>query len=66
MIFVHTVVRYNDIREPLSPTCSYLGYYHAAVGSYWYHGGECGGCEGTDLSNSTGLNGEAERVKGRE
>ena len=36
---------------------SYFGYYHAAVNSYWYHGGEGGGCEGTDLSNSTGLNG---------
>eukprot|EP01050_Picozoa_sp_SAG11_P027883 SAG11_NODE_7236_length_1174_cov_1.456744_1_plen_267_part_00 len=34
---------------------SYFGYYHAAVNSYWYHGGEGGGCEGTDLSNSSGL-----------
>jgi arylsulfatase B len=37
---------------------SYFGYYHAAVNSYWYHGGEGGGCEGTDLSNSTGQNGQ--------
>lgn len=25
------------------------------MSSYWYHGGEGGGCEGTDFSNSTGL-----------
>jgi arylsulfatase B len=37
---------------------TYFGYYHAAVASYWHHGGEGGGCQGTDLSNSTGLNGE--------
>jgi hypothetical protein len=37
---------------------SFFGYYHAAVSSYWYHGGEGGGCEGTDLSNSTGANGK--------
>jgi arylsulfatase A-like enzyme len=36
---------------------TYLGYYHAAVSSYWHHGGEGGGCVGTDLSNSSGLNG---------
>lgn len=30
---------------------------HAAVESYWTHGGEGGGCKGTDFSNSTGLNG---------
>lgn len=33
---------------------SYFGYYAAATSSYWYHGGECSGCKGTDFSNSTG------------
>ena len=28
------------------------------MSSYWHHGGEGGGCQGTDLSNSSGLNGE--------
>jgi len=32
----------------------YFGYYAAATKSYWYHGGEVGGCSGTDFSNNTG------------
>jgi len=33
---------------------TFFGYYHAATESYWYHGGEGGGCQATDFSNNTG------------
>lgn len=32
---------------------SYFGYYAAATNSFWYHGGSCSGCSGTDFSNNT-------------
>eukprot|EP01065_Artemidia_motanka_P027557 TRINITY_DN32746_c0_g1_i1.p1 TRINITY_DN32746_c0_g1~~TRINITY_DN32746_c0_g1_i1.p1 ORF type:complete len:550 (+),score=153.05 TRINITY_DN32746_c0_g1_i1:54-1652(+) len=32
----------------------FFGYYHATTESYWYHGGEGGGCHAVDFSNNTG------------